>query len=157
MSYKAEPSEDYYALLGCHPSASDEQILTEYRDKARKFHPDKDGTNEQFQQIQVAKQVLLDKSQRKLYDSWRTAGLALSFQQWLGLQESVLKNMSQNMHWATPNLSGRMVATDREMGDATKSRQSKFWKMGRSNSIHTTAIMVNPGDDMRKQFRNYQI
>ena len=26
-----KPEEDFYSLLGCHPSSSDEQILTEYR------------------------------------------------------------------------------------------------------------------------------
>ena len=26
-----KPEGDFYSLLGCHPSSSDEQILTEYR------------------------------------------------------------------------------------------------------------------------------
>ena len=40
---------DYYSVLGCDPSSSEEQIMTEYRVRARQTHPDKDGDTEEFQ------------------------------------------------------------------------------------------------------------
>ena len=44
-----EGEVDYYSVLGCDPSSSDEQIMTEYRVRARQTHPDKDGDTEEFQ------------------------------------------------------------------------------------------------------------
>ena len=41
--------EDYYSVLGCDPSSSEEQILTEYRIRAKESHPDKMGDTEEFQ------------------------------------------------------------------------------------------------------------
>ena len=40
---------DYYSVLGCDPASSEDQILTEYRVRARQTHPDKDGDKEEFQ------------------------------------------------------------------------------------------------------------
>ena len=40
---------DYYSVLGCDPSSSEEQIRTEFRLRARQTHPDKDGCKEEFQ------------------------------------------------------------------------------------------------------------
>ena len=42
---------DYYSVLGCDPSSSEDQILTEYRVRARQTHPDKEGDKEEFQVI----------------------------------------------------------------------------------------------------------
>ena len=41
--------EDYYSVLGCDPSSSEEQIMTEYRIRAKESHPDKMGDTEDFQ------------------------------------------------------------------------------------------------------------
>ena len=40
---------DYYSVLGCDPSSSEEQIITEFRVRAKQTHPDKDGKTEEFQ------------------------------------------------------------------------------------------------------------
>ena len=40
---------DYYSVLGCDPSSSEDQIRTEFRLRARQSHPDKDGSKEEFQ------------------------------------------------------------------------------------------------------------
>ena len=44
-----EDKVDYYSVLGCDPSSSEEQIMTEYRVRARQSHPDKQGDTEEFQ------------------------------------------------------------------------------------------------------------
>ena len=41
--------EDYYSVLGCDPSSSEEQIMTEYRIRAKESHPDKMGDTDEFQ------------------------------------------------------------------------------------------------------------
>ena len=40
---------DYYSVLGCDPSSSEDQIRTEFRLRARQTHPDKEGCKEEFQ------------------------------------------------------------------------------------------------------------
>jgi hypothetical protein len=57
LNFEKDPTEDYYATLGCDPSSSIEQILTEFKLRAKEFHPDKcvDGlpleSQEKFQQL----------------------------------------------------------------------------------------------------------
>lgn len=54
LDYKADPNEDFYALLGCDPSASSEQIIAEFKARARDVHPDKNSdpkSQELFQRL----------------------------------------------------------------------------------------------------------
>ena len=47
---EAEKKVDYYSVLGCDQQSSEEQILTEFRVRAKQTHPDKDtGDTEEFQ------------------------------------------------------------------------------------------------------------
>ena len=49
-SMEAEKKVDYYSVLGCDQQSSEEQILTEFRVRAKQTHPDKDtGDTEEFQ------------------------------------------------------------------------------------------------------------
>ena len=121
LNYEPDPGEDYYSILGCDPSSSDSQILAEYRVRARECHPDKEsGSHHKFQKIQAAKETLLDPEMRPQYDSWRQAGLAISFQNWLALRASV----KTGMHWATPTLTGRMLGQEGEDQEREKVRTS---------------------------------
>ena len=45
LNYEADPNEDYYNLLGCDSSASTEQIIAEYKAKAKDCHPDKNNAD----------------------------------------------------------------------------------------------------------------
>ena len=40
-----------------------------------------------------------------MYDEWRGSGIAMSYDQWRALKDSV----KTSMHWATPKTSGRML------------------------------------------------
>ena len=55
LDYKPDPKEDFYALLGCDSSASDEQILVEFKIRAKNCHPDKNTNSpncqDQFQRL----------------------------------------------------------------------------------------------------------
>ena len=47
LNYEADPNEDYYGLLGCDSSASTEQIIAEYKARAKNCHPDRNSAEAQ--------------------------------------------------------------------------------------------------------------
>ncbi|XP_075550331.1 dnaJ homolog subfamily C member 12-like isoform X1 [Dermacentor variabilis] len=142
---KAQP--DYYEILGCDEISSDEQLLCEYKVKALKFHPDKNPGDpeaaQQFQNIQEARDVLLDPEKRKKYDKWRKSGLSMPFQQYVNLNVT-------SLHWVTKKTKEPMlmdcchqapmqVCVD-DSSDALSSWRSK-----------------EPADELLRKFRNYEI
>ena len=50
LKYQANPNEDYYALLGCDISTSTEQILAEFKARAKDCHPDKNAADPKCQE-----------------------------------------------------------------------------------------------------------
>lgn len=69
-----------YDILGVEPDATDSQIRSAYRKKAREFHPDKNRDDpeatEKFQQVQGAYEVLKDEEKRRIYDQYGPEGLS---------------------------------------------------------------------------------
>ncbi len=64
-------SKDYYDILGVSREASDAEIKTAYRKLAHKYHPDKQGGDEQkFKEINEAYQVLSNSEKRSQYDQF---------------------------------------------------------------------------------------
>ena len=67
-------AEDYYKTLGIARDASQDEIQKAYRDLARKYHPDLNpedkAAKENFQQVQMAFDVLNDANKRELYDRY---------------------------------------------------------------------------------------
>lgn len=64
-------TEDYYALLGVDPDASEDAILRAYREKAAEHHPDvsdDSDAGETFQRLKRAREVLTDAGRRRRYD-----------------------------------------------------------------------------------------
>ena len=59
LNYEKNPAEDFYAILGCNPESSPEQILTEFKVRAKEFHPDRCGDNQPLEN-QVRFQQLLE-------------------------------------------------------------------------------------------------
>lgn len=57
-----------YAFLGIERSATAHDIKKAWRSGVRKHHPDKGGSRERFDEIQLAYEVLSDESERAEYD-----------------------------------------------------------------------------------------
>jgi DnaJ-class molecular chaperone len=60
-------TQDYYSTLGVDRNASSDDIKSAYRKMAMKHHPDRGGSNEEFQRIQEAYAVLGDDQKRAEY------------------------------------------------------------------------------------------
>lgn len=70
---------DYYEVLGVSKNASEAEIKSAFRKKAKEFHPDlnKDDPNaaEKFKEAQEAYSILSDENKRKMYDQYGHAGV----------------------------------------------------------------------------------
>ncbi|KAM3835759.1 dnaJ homolog subfamily C member 12 isoform 2-T2 [Vipera latastei] len=100
FSCRLEDMEDYYSLLGCDELSTVEQIVAEFKVRALECHPDKHPGNpqavENFQKLQRAKEILSNEDSRARYDYWRRSKIAIPFQQW----EALSNSMKTSMHWA---------------------------------------------------------
>jgi len=64
-------SKDYYNILGVSKNASQDEIKKAFREKAHKFHPDKQGGDEaKFKELNEAYQILGDQKKRSQYDQY---------------------------------------------------------------------------------------
>lgn len=63
--------KDYYNVLGVSKNASQEEVKKAYREKAHKYHPDKNGGDEaKFKEVNEAYQVLGNAEKRSQYDQF---------------------------------------------------------------------------------------
>ncbi|KAI1074511.1 DnaJ-domain-containing protein [Whalleya microplaca] len=72
-------TQDLYALLGIEADTPDKDIHRAWRKRSLKYHPDKAGTGDEAQEkwhlFEHARDVLMDKAARELYDNMRSAAL----------------------------------------------------------------------------------
>lgn len=70
---------DYYEVLGIDKSASEAEIKSAFRKKAKEFHPDLNKDNpeaaEKFKEAQEAYSVLSDQNKKAVYDQYGHAGV----------------------------------------------------------------------------------
>ena len=75
----ADTKRDYYEVLGIDKNASEAEIKSAFRKKAKEFHPDlnKDDPSaaDKFKEAQEAYSVLSDENKRKMYDQYGHAGV----------------------------------------------------------------------------------
>ena len=71
---------DYYEVLGISKNATEAEIKSAFRKKAKEFHPDlnKDDPKaaDKFKEAQEAYSVLSDEQKRKMYDQYGHAGVS---------------------------------------------------------------------------------
>jgi DnaJ-class molecular chaperone len=103
MPFRADPTKEYYEILGLKQSASLEEIRKAYRKLALHYHPDRnrgDATaEERFKAISEAYAVLMDPEKRRLYDLSRAtgAGTAGQAEPWAyTTQEDILRDLLRN-------------------------------------------------------------
>jgi len=167
LNYKKKDDEDYYAILGCDEHSSVEQITTEYKNLALKYHPDKNAgdkdAEQKFQILKEAKEVLCDPEKKLNYDKWKNSGISISYKQWLGMKEHV----HQSMHWSTPKTKDRMLPESAggvssgpsSLTTGVASAAHRRASEGGAN-LHYNRNSSNWGtenNDIVNKFRNYEI
>jgi molecular chaperone DnaJ len=66
----ANPSKNYYDILGIDKKANKEEVKKAFRKLAQKYHPDKGGSEDKFKEITEAYSILSDDTKRREYDSY---------------------------------------------------------------------------------------
>ena len=89
-------NKDYYAILGISRIATDDEIKLVYKQKALKYHPDKNrddvDTEKKFTDIREAYKLLSDPCKRSLYDRFGLGDIRNYFNanNWGSFRHSVL-------------------------------------------------------------------
>ncbi len=105
MPFRADPTKEYYAILGLKEDASPEEIRRAYRKLALHYHPDRNrgdaGAEERFKAISEAYGVLTDPEKRRTYDLSRSAGVGAAADGRTGpggysSQEDILRDLLRN-------------------------------------------------------------
>jgi curved DNA-binding protein CbpA len=83
MAARTRFGKDYYAIMGLHPEATEDEIRRAYRRLALQWHPDRNRgdarAEERFKEVSEAYAVLIDPAKRREYDRARHAGAPGAF------------------------------------------------------------------------------
>jgi DnaJ-class molecular chaperone len=107
MPFRADPTKEYYEILGLNAEASAEEIRKAYRKLALHYHPDRNrgdaSAEERFKAISEAYGVLSDPEKRRMFDLTRTsAGRTEEAEPWAySSQEDILKDLLRNREAAS--------------------------------------------------------
>ncbi|GFR78952.1 DnaJ homolog subfamily C member 12 [Elysia marginata] len=169
-----KPEDDYYFILGCVESSSEEQITAEYKARVLDCHPDKHPDNkeahEKFAQLSKAKDTLLNPEKRKDYDKWRGSEIAIPYDTWRSMA-----HVKTSMHWgvhkpqtAINDLPGGVQANQTSQTCMVKKEedsenlqqlkeQMKFTLRENPNPTRINGWDRDTSNPMLQKFRNYQI
>ncbi|MFB5611497.1 MAG: molecular chaperone DnaJ [Nitrosopumilaceae archaeon] len=101
---------DYYEVIGVSKTASADEIKSQYRKLALKFHPDRNKSKEaaeHFKEISEAYAVLSDSEKRKIYDQYGHAGVDGRYS-----TEDIFQGASGNFNDIFSDLFGRSGGMD---------------------------------------------
>jgi len=101
---------DYYEVIGVSKTASANEIKSQYRKLALKFHPDRNKSSEaaeHFKEISEAYAVLSDSEKRKIYDQYGHAGVDGRYS-----TEDIFQGASGNFNDVFSDLFGRSGGMD---------------------------------------------
>lgn len=167
--------DDYYFILGCVESSSEEQITAEYKARVLDCHPDKHPDNEeaheQFAKLSRAKETLLDPEKRKDYDKWRRSEIAIPYDTWRSMS-----HVKTSMHWgihkpqtalsdlsdgaqASPTNKTYMAQSEEDSEHLSQLKeQMRFTHRENPNPTRTISGWErDTSNPMLEKFRNYQI
>ncbi|XP_057704987.1 dnaJ homolog subfamily C member 12 [Corythoichthys intestinalis] len=152
LNCRPEDLEDYYGLLGCDELSSTEQILNEYKIRALACHPDKHLDNPkavaEFQKLQEAKEVLCNDTKRKNYDLWKRSGVAIPFQEWQALKDSV----KTSMHWAVRNKKEPMLEAPKAETEINVHDEDLHCQR-EASGMHSSEASLSSSDFCHRRFR----
>uniref|UniRef100_A0A0N4ZCK8 J domain-containing protein n=1 Tax=Parastrongyloides trichosuri TaxID=131310 RepID=A0A0N4ZCK8_PARTI len=140
-------SETLYDILNCDKSSTKEQILAEYKQLAKKYHPDKcvPDLAEHFKKIQYAKDILTDDNKRHFYDVYFELGFSMPIEQWM----ENFDKYKQTLHW-------RAEKPQPSLMSSVKDDTSQLPKQ-QINSTNNTIWSKRECNPTINAFRNYQI
>ena len=119
---------DYYEVIGVSKTASDNEIKSQYRKLALKFHPDRNKSTdagEHFKEISEAYAVLSDLEKRKVYDQFGHAGVDGRYS-----TEDIFQGASGNFNDIFSDLFGRSSGGFDSIFETLFSRGSGFGGFG---------------------------
>src|SRR4029077_13607829 len=64
---------DFYEVLGVSEDADFDAIRSAYKSAAKRSHPDRGGTAEDFESVKLAYECLSDPAQKEAYDRLRSS------------------------------------------------------------------------------------
>lgn len=105
MPFRADPTKEYYSILGLKEDAPPEEVRRAYRKLALHYHPDRNrgdaGAEDRFKAISEAYGVLIDPEKRQMYDLTRGAGTGATAGEPSGpgpfsSQEDILRDLLRN-------------------------------------------------------------
>ncbi|KAG2205213.1 hypothetical protein INT46_007801 [Mucor plumbeus] len=86
---------DLYAILNCVDTSSQEQIKTEYKRLALKYHPDKSLVDsKEFEEIKAAYDIVGNPVNRAMYERWKSSSLIIPFSEF-----AQIGTHAQTVHW----------------------------------------------------------
>jgi curved DNA-binding protein CbpA len=113
---------NFYQILGVNCNASDEEIKVAYRNLAKKYHPDKHGSNkvyeEHFKKINNAYQTLSKRDKRNRYD------LKLRYRA-TSVSQSTFRNRNPGANHRKTPYSSSQIYKEREKNKRKQEKQKR--------------------------------